>query len=235
MMKIYFITPFPNIINSILGESMLAKAKERGKVEYNVINLFDYLDNPKDRIDDYPFGGGDGMILKPAPIFKAFRSINDTADRVIFPSPDGKILNHDISMELSKEKTLVFICGHYKGIDQRIRDNIITDEISIGDFVVTGGELPALIILDSTIRLIRGVLNKYESAKSDSFYEDLLDGPHYTRPQNFEGINVPDVLLSGNHKKISDWFLNERIKKTKKRRNDLLIKNKLNRFGEKNE
>jgi tRNA (guanine37-N1)-methyltransferase len=221
MMKVYIITPFPEIISSVLGESMLAKAEERGKVEYHILNLFEFLENKNDRIDDYPFGGGNGMIIKPGPVFNAFESIND-AGRVVFPTPDGELLNHELVKDLSKEKSLVFICGHYKGIDQRIRDSIVTDEISIGDFVLTGGELPTLIILDSVVRLIKGVLNKYESASSDSFYDNLLDGPHYTRPQDFRGMKVPDVLISGNHKKINDWFLKERLKKTKKKRKDLL-------------
>jgi len=221
MMKVYIITPFPEIITSVLGESMLAKAEEREKVEYHILNLFEFLENKNDRIDDYPFGGGNGMIIKPGPVFNAFESIND-AGRVVFPTPDGELLNHELVKDLSKEKSLVFICGHYKGIDQRIRDSIVTDEISIGDFVLTGGELPTLIILDSVVRLIKGVLNKYESASSDSFYDNLLDGPHYTRPQDFRGMKVPDVLISGNHKKINDWFLKERLKKTKKKRKDLL-------------
>tara|TARA_Y100000590_G_C15641362_1_gene985067 strand:- start:431 stop:1138 length:708 start_codon:yes stop_codon:yes gene_type:complete len=235
MMKVYFITPFPEIINSVLGESMLSKAVERGMVEYKTLNLFNFLDKSTDRIDDYPFGGGEGMIIKPDPVFNAFKSINNAEARVIFPTPDGKLLNHQLSKEFSKEKTLVFICGHYKGIDQRIRDSIVTDEVSIGDFVVTGGELPSLVILDSSVRLIKGVLNKYESAKTDSFYDNLLDGPHYTRPRDFEGMKVPEILLSGDHKKISNWFLNERMKKTKKRRKDLFDKIKSDCFGEKNE
>ena len=221
MMKVYIITPFPKIITSVLGESMLAKAEEREKVEYHILNLFEFLENKNDRIDDYPFGGGNGMIIKPGPVFNAFESIND-ASRVVFPTPDGELLNHELVKDLSKEKSLVFICGHYKGIDQRIRDTIVTDEISICDFVLTGGELPTLIILDSVVRLIKGVLNKYESASSDSFYDNLLDGPHYTRPQDFRGMKVPDILISGNHKKINDWFLKERLKKTKKKRKDLL-------------
>ena len=232
MMKVYIITPFPEIISSVLGTTMLAKAEERGKVKYHILNLFEFLDNENDRIDDYPFGGGNGMIIKPGPVFNAYESINDVS-RVIFPTPDGELLNHKLAKNLSKEKSLVFICGHYKGIDQRIRDSIVTDEISIGDFVLTGGELPTLIILDSIVRLIKGVLNKYESARSDSFYDNLLDGPHYTRPQNFRGMKVPDILISGNHEKINNWFLEKRLKKTKKKRKDLL--NKSSSFGEKNE
>jgi len=230
-MDVSFITPFPEIVKTVLSSSILNKAKDRIDINYNIINLFDFLENTNDRIDDYPFGGGNGMILKPAPIFNAFNTIKNPG-RVIYPCPDGKLLNHNLAKDLSNEKSLIFICGHYKGIDQRVRDNIVTDEISIGDYVVTGGELPALIILDSAIRLIKGVLNKYESAETDSFYDKLLDGPHYTRPQNYNGLLVPDVLISGNHKKINDWFYNERVKKTKERRKDLLAKN-ANSNGEK--
>ena len=177
------------------------------------------------------------MVLKPEPIFRALDDIKEKlkgADnlRVIFPTPDGNAFNQNKASELSHYENLVFISGHYKGIDQRIRDELVTDEISIGDYVVTGGELPALIILDSAIRLIKGVLNKYESAETDSFYDKLLDGPHYTRPQNYNGLLAPDVLVSGNHKKINDWFYNERVKKTKERRKDLLVIN-ANSNGEK--
>ena len=230
-MKIYLITPFPDVIHSFMNSSMLKKAQENNLIEYKVLNLFDYADMPHKNIDDYPFGGGNGMILKPAPIFNAFNTIKNPG-RVIYPCPDGKLLNHNLAKDLSNEKSLIFICGHYKGIDQRVRDNIVTDEISIGDYVVTGGELPALIILDSAVRLIKGVINKYESAETDSFYDKLLDGPHYTRPQNYNGLLVPDVLVSGNHKKINDWFYNERVKKTKERRKDLLAIN-ANSNGEK--
>ena len=155
--------------------------------------------------------------------------------KIIFPTPDGKIFNHDMAKEMSKELSLTFICGHYKGIDQRIRDNYITDELSIGDFVLTSGELPSMIMIDSIVRLKRGVLNNYNSACKDSFYDLLLDGPHYTRPRNFKGKEVPDTLLTGNHEEIKKWFLNKRELKTKKRRNDLWKKYKLlNNDGVKN-
>jgi len=231
MISFNVITPFPAMFDNVLNESILLKAKQKNIAEYNIFNLFNYLDNSSERIDDYPFGGGEGMILKAKPISDAVGDIKSAAKnvnkhRVIFPTPDGQVFNHSKAKELSKESSLIFICGHYKGIDQRIRDEIVTDEISIGDFVLTSGELPAMIMIDSIIRLKKGVLNNYESAKKDSFYNLLLDGPHYTRPREFEGNNVPDVLLSGNHKKIKDWFLNQREEKTKKLRLDLWKKYK---------
>ena len=223
MMKVYIITPFPKIISSVLGTTMLAKAEERGKVEYHILNLFEFLDNENDRIDDYPFGGEEGMILKVEPLTNAIESIidRDVLTRIIFPTPDGKQFNHSIAKELSNEDSLTFICGHYKGIDQRVRDRYVSDELSIGDFILTSGELPTMLMMDSIIRLKKGVLNNYNSAKRDSFYNVLLDGPHYTRPRNFREVSVPEVLLSGNHKKIEEWFLKKREEKTKKRRIDL--------------
>ena len=230
MISFNVITPFPAMFDAILNESILLKAKQKNIAEYNIFNLFNYLDNFSDRIDDYPFGGAEGMLLKPEPIFNAYESIKskfkDNKFRVVFPSPDGKVFNHSIAKELSEESNLIFICGHYKGIDQRIRNEIVTDEISIGDFVLTSGELPSMIMIDSIVRLREGVLNNYESAKKDSFYDLLLDGPHYTRPRDYKGLEVPDVLLSGNHKKIEDWFLNQRKEKTKKLRLDLWEKYK---------
>ena len=199
--------------------------------------LFDFLSDPKDRIDDYPFGGGEGMILKPEPIYNAIKSIecNGYKSRVIFPTPDGETFNQKIAENLSKEKSLTFICGHYKGIDQRVRDCYVDDEYSIGDFVLTNGELPTMLMVDAIIRLKEGVLNNYNSALKDSFSNDLLDGPHYTRPRIFNDLEVPEVLLSGNHKKIKDWLLKERENKTKNKRKDLWEKYILkNRIGEKN-
>ena len=230
MLDINIITPFPAMFDAVLNESILLKAKQKKLANYNIFNLFDYLDSSSHRIDDYPFGGGDGMLLKPEPIFNAVNKIKDRLKeepvKVIFPTPDGILFNHNKAKELSNESSLIFICGHYKGIDQRIRDEIVTDEISVGDFVLTSGELPTMIMIDSIVRLKKGVLNNYGSAIKDSFYNILLDGPHYTRPRNFNGMKVPDVLLSGNHKEIKDWFLNEQKIKTKKLRKDLWKKYK---------
>tara|TARA_Y100000590_G_C15573892_1_gene959653 strand:+ start:447 stop:1163 length:717 start_codon:yes stop_codon:yes gene_type:complete len=220
-----FITPFPDVINSYISSSIMNKANEKGIVDYNILNLFEYGNSPHYKIDDYPFGGGDGMVLKPEPIFRAIDklkvAINSDNMRVVFPTPDGPLFSQDLAKELVEEQNIVFICGHYKGIDQRVRDNLVTDEISIGDFVITGGELPSLIIADSIVRLIPDVIGEFKSARTDSFYDSLLDGPHYTRPEEFRGMNVPDVLLSGNHKKIKDWFQKNREDKTKERRKDL--------------
>ena len=178
------------------------------------------------------------MILQAQPIFSAYESIVGNVEnrRVIYPTPDGEKLSMKLSLDLSKENEIIFICGHYKGIDQRVRDELVTDEISIGDYILTGGELPACVITDSIVRLIPGVINNIESAKTDSFYEDLLDNAHYTRPDVFRDMKVPDVLLSGNHKEIEKWKLNNRIDKTKNRRNDLYkryLKNKNEEVGKK--
>ena len=230
MLIINIITPFPSMFNILFNHSILNKAKTKNKVKYNIYDLFDYLDSPNHRIDDYPFGGNEGMILKPEPIYNVLKKINKGLNkkkhRVIFPSPDGDLFNHDIAKKMSEQNELTFICGHYKGIDQRIRDEFVNDEISIGDFVLTSGELPSMIIIDAIVRLKEGVLNNYISAKKDSFYEMLLDGPHYTRPRNFKGLMVPKILLSGNHKIIEEWFLKKRENKTKKRRIDLWNKYK---------
>ena len=235
MLKVYIITPFPGILNAIFEQSMLKKAVDRKRVKYIVVNLFDFVKNNDSRIDDYPYGGGEGMIMKIKPIFKAFDSIGLNNPRVIFPTPDGQLFNQKMAFDLSEEKEIVFICGHYKGIDQRVRDSLVTDEVSIGDYVLTNGEIPSLVIIDSIIRLIPGVLNDYKSAEKDSFFDDLLDGPHYTRPKEYKDLKVPDILLSGNHDKIREWFLKKRIDKTATRRKDLLKKYKLKNSGEKNE
>ena len=214
------------MVKAIISESILGRAEKKGIVKYVIKNLFEFSDLPHSRIDDYPFGGGSGMVLKPEPIFRAYdsfvKNISDKKScRFIFPTPDGEVLNHDLALDLSKSRDLVFISGHYKGIDQRVRDELVTDEISIGDYVLTGGELPSFVILDSLIRLIPGVLNNYESAITDSFSGQLLDYPHFTRPEEFRKLTVPSVLLSGNHKKIEDWKKKESENKTKIRRPDL--------------
>tara|TARA_Y100000996_G_scaffold368299_1_gene314606 strand:- start:199 stop:930 length:732 start_codon:yes stop_codon:yes gene_type:complete len=234
---INIITPFPGMFEKVINEGILLKSQQKDLVKFNFYNLFEFLSNPKDRIDDYPFGGGEGMILRAEPIFNAIKDINERLGdtRVIFPTPDGKVFNQEIANKLAKENSLTFICGHYKGIDQRIRDNYVDDEYSVGDFVLTNGELPTMLILDSIVRLRLGVLNNYESALKDSFSSELLDGPHYTRPRVFHEVKVPDVLLSGNHKEIEKWFLKKREDKTKNKRKDLWKKYKsTNKIGDKN-
>ena len=226
-MNISFISPFCSLLENFTSVSMLDKANQKGIVEYDFFDLFSFSEDPNNRIDDYPYGGGDGMVLKAQPIYSAFEHvINQVSSkaRVIYPTPDGKMLSTNIAKDLSKENNLIFICGHYKGIDQRIRDDIITDEISIGDYVLTGGELPACVIADSIVRLVPGVLNSIESAKTDSFYDGLLDSPYYTRPEEYKNLKVPKVLMSGNHKDIEQWKINERLKKTKLKRPDLYKK-----------
>lgn len=225
-MNIHFLTPFPKMVDSIVSESILGRAASKGYVNYNIHNLFDYADNPHSRIDDYPFGGGSGMVMKPEPVFRAFDKVSKSLDdkkslRVIYPTPDGKVLTQALAQEISLTDQLVFINGHYKGIDQRIRDYIVTDEISIGDYVLTGGELASAVILDSVIRLIPGVLNNIESADTDSFSHPLLDGPHYTRPEVYNDMETPKILLSGHHEKINEWVNQKRENKTRERRPDL--------------
>ena len=229
-MKISYISPFCNLLKKFTSVSILDRAKQKGIVDYDFLDLFSFSDDLNNRIDDSLYGGGSGMLLKAQPIFSAYEriikesGINNNDCRVIYPTPDGEILSTDISKNLAKENNLIFICGHYKGIDQRIRDEIVTDEISIGDYILTGGELPACIITDSIVRLISGVINSIESAKTDSFYDGLLDCPHYTRPEEYNSLSVPEVLISGNHKKIEEWKNKERIKKTKLKRPDLYKK-----------
>ena len=221
------------MINSVISESILGRADKKELVGFYTKNLFDFADPPHHRIDDYPFGGGAGMILKPEPVFRAYDEVikelpTNLKPRVIFPTPDGIVFNHNIAIDIIKSESIIFINGHYKGIDQRIRDELVTDEISIGDYVLTGGELPSLIISDALVRLIPGVLNSFESAESDSFSHPLLDCPHYTRPKSFRGLTIPSILSSGNHKKIEEWKINKRQKKTRDRRPDLWVKyNKL--------
>ena len=227
MKQIYFLTPFPDVINAVVSESILGRAEKKEFVQFYTKNLFDFSDPPHHRIDDYPFGGGVGMVLKPEPVFRAFNDVVkalpvDSKPRVVFPTPDGHILTHEMAINLCKSDSIIFINGHYKGIDQRIRDELVTDEISIGDYVLSGGELAAAVFVDAIGRLIPGVLSDESSALTDSFQDNLLAPPVYTRPREFQGYTVPDVLLSGDQKKIDDWRYEKALELTKKKRPDLL-------------
>lgn len=227
-MRFHIMTLFPEIFNSYMNESIMKRAVEKGIIEVNIYNIRDFSTNKHKKVDDYPFGGGAGMVMTTQPIYDTYKYIIDKFDikdpRVIYLTPKGKVHNQNIASEMSTFEDVILLCGHYEGIDQRIIDSIVTDEISIGDYVLTGGELPALILIDSISRLIPGVLSQNESFEEESFKDDLLEYPHYTRPREFMGMEVPEVLLSGNHKKIDEWRHEKSIEITKERRPDLYKK-----------
>ncbi|AFZ90668.1 MULTISPECIES: tRNA (guanosine(37)-N1)-methyltransferase TrmD [Bacillus] len=224
-MKIDFLTLFPEMFQGVLGSSILQKAQEKEAVRFDVINFRAFSDNKHQTVDDYPYGGGAGMVLKPQPVFDAVEKLTagtDAKPRIILVCPQGERYTQKKAEELAQEEHLMFICGHYEGYDERIREHLVTDEISIGDFVLTGGELPAMMIADSVVRLLPGVLGKEASHVEDSFSTGLLEHPHYTRPADYRGLKVPETLLSGNHAKIQKWRNKESIRRTFLRRPDLL-------------
>jgi len=224
-MQIDILTLFPDMFPGVLNSSILNRAREKGKFNYNVINFREYADNKHEKVDDYPYGGGAGMVLTAQPIFDAVDAViknKPTKPRIILMCPQGKPYNQEKAEELAQEDHLVFICGHYEGYDERIREHLVTDEISIGDYVLTGGELGAMVVMDSIVRLLPDVLGNEQSAPEDSFSTGLLEHPHYTRPANFRGMTVPDVLLSGNHAHIDAWRRQQSIKRTYERRPELL-------------
>lgn len=223
-MRVDILTVLPEMIEPFIGMSMLKRAQEKGLAEIFVHNLRDYTTNKWRRVDDYPFGGAAGMVMQIEPVERAIETLRAerTYDEVIFTSPDGDLLDQPTANSLSLKENIIILCGHYKGIDQRIRDHLITREISIGDYVLTGGELPAAVIADSIIRLIPGVLGDEESALSDSFQDNLLAPPIYTRPADWHGWRVPDVLLSGNERLIREWEYDQAVEQTKRLRPQLL-------------
>ena len=223
-MRVDILTVLPEMIEPFIGMSMLKRAQEKGLAEIFVHNLRDYTTNKWRRVDDYPFGGAAGMVMQIEPVERAIETLQAerTYDEVIFTSPDGDLLDQPTANSLSLKENIIILCGHYKGIDQRIRDHLITREISIGDYVLTGGELPAAVIADSIIRLIPGVLGDEESALSDSFQDNLLAPPIYTRPADWHGWRVPDVLLSGNERLIREWEYDRAVERTKRLRPHLL-------------
>lgn len=226
-MKIDILTLFPEMFTGVLGESIMKKAQEKGKVAFNVVDFRKYADNKHLKVDDYPYGGGAGMVLMPQPIFAAVEELTKEKmkkPRVILMCPQGATYTQEKAEELAKEDHLIFICGHYEGYDERIREHLVTDEISIGDYVLTGGELASLVITDSVVRLLPGVLGNDDSSVLDSHSSGLLEHPHYTRPANFNGWDVPEVLLSGNHKNIEMWRTRESLRRTHIRRPDMLDK-----------
>ncbi|MBI3586911.1 MAG: tRNA (guanosine(37)-N1)-methyltransferase TrmD [Ignavibacteriales bacterium] len=223
-MRIDIVTGLPKLLESPLQESILRRAQEKKKVEIVVHDLRDYTHDKHKTIDDTPYGGGAGMILKPEPIFECVEALQAQRqyEEVILLTPDGEVFNQRLANELSIKNNLLLICGHYKGVDERVREALVSREISIGDYVLTGGELAAAVLVDAVVRLVPGVLNDGESALSDSFQDGLLGSPQYTRPTEFKGMKVPDVLLSGNHADVEEWRQQQRLERTKSRRNDLL-------------
>lgn len=222
------LTLFPEMFKGPFNESIIGRAQDKGLLDINIINIRDYTYDKHNTADDYPYGGGAGMVMKVEPIFWAWdelRSKRGKDNPVILLSPQGKKLNQEMVKELSQNEGLTLICGHYEGVDERVRQAVVTEEISIGDYVLTGGEIAAIVLVDAVARMIPGVLGDEKSKINDSFYNGLLDYPHYTRPRSFRGMNVPDILLSGNHALIERWRRKEALKRTLQRRPDLL-KNK---------
>ncbi len=223
-MKIDIISVVPDLLQSPFSHSILKRANDKGLLEVNVINLRDYTTYARAQVDDYTFGGGAGMVMMIEPLVNAVEALqkNTSYDEIIFLTPDGETLNQKIANSLSLKKNLLLICGHYKGIDQRFRDHFITQEISIGDYVLSGGELAAAVLTDAIGRLIPGVLNDETSALTDSFQDNLLAPPVYTRPEEFRGWKVPEILLSGNHKLIDNWRHEQSVQITKEKRPDIM-------------
>lgn len=223
-MRIDIITGFPKLLAGPLQESILKQAQVKALVEIAVHDLRDYTNDKHRTIDDTPYGGGAGMVLKPEPIFRCVEALKAARnyDEVILLTPEGEQFAQKLANELSLKQNLIFLCGHYKGVDERVREALVSQEISVGDYVLTGGELPALVVIDAVVRLIPGVLGDAESALDDSFQQNSLDYPHYTRPPELKGMKVPEVLLTGHHSEIKKWREAQALKRTSERRKDLL-------------
>lgn len=241
-MKFHVMTLFPEMIENAMAVSITGRAMKAGHISLDAVNIRDYAQNKHNRVDDYPYGGGAGMVMQAAPVYRCYQDIvkrcNDRngADkedfvkpRVIYLSPQGKVFNQTMAQEYAKEENLIFLCGHYEGIDERVLEEIVTDYVSIGDYVLTGGELPALVMMDTIARLIPGVLNNDISACTESFSENLLEYPQYTRPEEWNGKKVPSVLLSGNHKLLAEWYREQSVIRTARNRPDLIEKAELSK------
>lgn len=227
-MKYYCMTLFPEMIEQAMKTSIIKRAMENGILGLETINIRDYTNNKHGRVDDYTYGGGAGMLMQAQPVYDAYQAVKEKMNgqpaKVIYVTPQGKTFDQQTAAELAAEEQLVFLCGHYEGIDERVLEEIVTDYYSIGDYVLTGGELPALVMMDAVARLVPGVLNNEESATTESFYDGLLEYPQYTRPEEWMGRRVPEVLLSGHHANIEKWRLEQSIERTRERRPDLYRK-----------
>jgi tRNA (guanine37-N1)-methyltransferase len=223
-MQVHILSIFPGFFSSPLNESMIKRAQEKGKVKIDVVNMRDFAKDKHKTMDDAPFGGGAGMVMMVEPLYNAIKSVTGKKDneKIVLTSPQGEKLDQDKAKELSSSDHLILVCGHYKGVDERIKDLLPMEEISIGDYVLTGGEFAALVILDAVTRLIPGVIGKFESAQTDSFHQGILGYPQYTRPAEFRGLKVPEVLLSGDHEKVRLWRRKKALEETLNKRPDLL-------------
>ncbi len=229
-MRFDVLTLFPEMIYNVLCESVIGRAIEKGIIELNCVQIRDFAFNKHRQVDDYPYGGGTGMVMQAEPIFRAYESVTKDLGYepyTIYMSPQGKVFRQSVAKKLSKHDHIVILCGHYEGVDQRVLDKIVDEEISIGDFVLTGGEIAAAAVIDATSRMIEGVLKEEESYSDESHYNGLLEYPQYTRPAVWDGREVPEILLSGNHKLISDWKREKSIETTFKKRRGMLSKIKL--------
>ena len=225
MNRFHILTLFPEMVMDGLNTSIIGRAIEAGLLEINAVNIRDYSTNKHMKVDDYPYGGGAGLVMQPEPVYRAYKDLEKDMKkkpRVVYLTPQGTTFHQEMAKELAKEEELVFLCGHYEGIDERVLEEIVTDYVSIGDYVLTGGELPAMTLIDAVARFIPGVLGKQASAEEDSFADGLLDCPHYTRPEVLEGLTVPPVLMSGHHEEIRKWRLKQSLQRTWLRRPELL-------------
>ncbi|MCC5940001.1 MAG: tRNA (guanosine(37)-N1)-methyltransferase TrmD [Balneolaceae bacterium] len=223
MLRIDILSAVPDLLKSPLEHSIIGRARQNNLVHIEIHDLRDYSTDRHKKIDDYQYGGGAGMVLTPQPIFDCIEKLTSERayDEIIFTAPDGEVFEQKHANELSIKQNLMILCGHYKGVDQRVRDELITREFSIGDYVLSGGELPAMVMADAITRLLPGALGDAESALTDSFQDDLLEAPVYTRPAEFKGLRVPEILRSGDHKKVDQWRFDNALKRTKQRRPDL--------------
>jgi len=236
LMNFYVLTLFPDMIRNGFRTSITGRAMEKGLLSMEAIDIRDFSVNKHNRVDDYPYGGGAGMVMQAEPVYLAYESVASRIgkkSRVLYMSPQGRVFDQRMAEELAREEELIFLCGHYEGIDERVLEEIVTDEISVGDYVLTGGELPALVIMDAVSRLLEGVLHNEESAEFDSFHDNLLEYPQYSRPEEWRGKKVPSVLLSGHHMNVEKWRREQSLLRTKERRPDLLARASLTKEDKK--
>ena len=229
MLNFHILTLFPEMVMQGLHTSILGRAAKGGYISMEAVNIRDYTLDKHGKVDDYTYGGGAGMLMQAQPVYDAYQAIaarigQERARRVIYVTPQGKTFNQEMAQEMAQESDLIFLCGHYEGIDERVLEEIVTDEVSIGDYVLTGGELPAMVMIDAIARLVPGVLHNGESAQTESFGDGLLEYPQYSRPESWHGQKVPEVLLSGDHAKVDAWRLEQSLLRTKERRPDLYEK-----------